>query len=218
MKRRMCADAEKLRQALSNRYVARSDSSSADIVVYNRRWKDVNYLFAVNDARTFGEYVGQWGLIQEKGLPIRGWVETRDEGVKAVYELSRGGKCEFERVNARVRVPVSFETTDGRLFAFLPQEIASVKAVAAWEGPEIVVRMEVCDAGGAPVAALLPVEIRVFAADGDEVDGAGFLAAENGVATARLLPRMDDPKGTFRILCRDRASGFEKTLALSPAK
>ncbi len=65
-----------------------------------------------------------------------------------------------------------------------------------------------------PVEALLPVEIRVYAADGDEIDGAGYLAAEGGVATVRVTVRLDDPAGAFRVVCRDRASGREAVVSV----
>ena len=211
-KLKMCDDAEKLRRALAGRYAARSDSSSPDILVYNRRWQDVNYLFAVSDRRDFGDYVGQWGLLMEKGLPNEGWVSTKDEGVAAVYELSRGGKVAFTKADGKVKVPVRFDTCDGRLFAFLPQEIAAVEATAERKGDEISVTMKVVDAAGHPVKALLPVEIRVFASDGDEIDGAGFFAAEGGSVSVRVTTRLDDPKGPCKVVCRDRASGLEKTL------
>lgn len=213
-KLKMCEDAEKLRQSLDGCYTARSDSSSSDIIIYNRRWQGVNYLFAINDKRDFGDYVGQWGLLMEKGLPNAGWVSTKDEGVAAVYELSRGGIVAFSKKDGLVTVPVRFDTCDGRLFAFLPQKIADVKATAKRSGDEIRVTMKIVDADDNPVKALLPVEIRVFASDGDEVDGAGYFAAEAGVVSVRVITRLDDPKGPYKVICRDRASGLEKTLVL----
>lgn len=212
----MVANAEKLRAALKGRYTARSDSSSGEIVVYNRRWRDVDYLVAVNDNRTFGDYVGQWGRMMEKGLPTEGSVFLRDErnAVGAVYELSRGGQVPLTREGDRVRVPVRFDTCDGRLFAFLPKPIASVAAEVRTKGDRIGVRFSVLDADGRPVPALLPVEIRVFDAAGAELDGAGYLAAEGGVAKVTVLCNLDDAPGAYRVVCRDRASGLtvEKTV------
>ena len=204
----MVANAERLRQALKGRYEARSDSSSADIVVYNRRWRDVDYLVAVNDNRTFGDYVGQWGRMMEKGLPTEGSVTMRDaQGrTRAVYELSRGGRVSFVREGGMVRVPVSFDTCDGRLFAFLHEPIASIDVKAGRRGDCIDVRLTVMDAHGRPVSALLPVEIRIYDAAGAELDGAGYLAAEGGVASVSVPCNLDDAPGDYRVVCRDRAS------------
>ena len=205
----MLANAEKLRTALQGRYTAKSDSSTGEIVVYNRRWQDVDYLVAVNDNRTFGDYVGQWGRMMEKGQPTEGSVTLRDErhAVGAVYELSHGGQVPFTRDGERVRVPVKFDTCDGRLFAFLPKPIAKVQVDACTKGDRIEVAFSVLAADGKPVHALLPVEVRVYDAAGAELDGAGYLAAEDGVAKVTVLRNLDDAPGAYHVVCRDRASG-----------
>ena len=124
----MVAQANDLRQRLAARFTPEADSSSPEIVTYSRRWNDARYVFAINDHRTFGDYVGPWGLVMEKGLPFEGEVSLADGdgAVKAVYELSRGGEVLFTRADGRVKVPVKYATNDGRLFAFLNTRIASV--------------------------------------------------------------------------------------------
>lgn len=208
----MLAQADDLRRQLNGRYTPRVDSDTAEIVVYSRNWKDVDYVFAVNDRRTFGDYVGAWGKTMEKGLPHSGTVSVEDAAcaVKAVYELSRGGEVAFSREGGRCVVPVDFDTNDGRLFAFLPQRIARVETSApesVGRGEVFEVTFRILDETGAPVDALLPVEIRLFDALGREIDG-GWMAAEGGVCTARLSTNLDDPDGGCRIECRDRASGL----------
>ncbi len=208
----MLAQADDLRRELKGRYSPRVDSDTAEIVVYSRRWKDVDYVFAVNDRRTFGDYVGAWGKTMEKGLPHSGTVSVEDTAgaVKAVYELSRGGEVAFSRDEGRCVVPVDFDTNDGRLLAFLPQRIARVETSApesVGRGEVFEVAFRVLDETGALVNALLPVEIRLLDARGREIDG-GWMAAEGGVCTARLATNLDDPDGGYRIECRDRASGF----------
>ena len=49
---------------------------------------------------------------------------------------------------------------------------------------------------------------------GREIDGGGWFCAEDGVAYATFTTNIDDPAGAYRIVCRDRASGFaaEKTI------
>lgn len=212
-KAKMAAQAAKLRADLASRYAPRTDSSSSEIVTFARRWKDVDYVFALNDRRTFGDYVGQWGLTMEKGLPFEGSVTHADpQGeVKAVYELSRGGACPHERDGAVVKVPLKYDTNDGRLLLFAKQRIAaldvavpqSVKRGAAFE-----VSLRVLDDAGKPVAALLPVEIRVTDAAGRLLDGTGFACAEGGICRMAVQTNVDDAAGAYRILFRDRASGL----------
>ena len=56
--------------------------------------------------------------------------------------------------------------------------------------------------------ALLPAEIRLYDAAGREIDGAGWVCLENGTCTVELLTNLDDAKGDYRVVCRDRASGL----------
>ena len=219
-KERMCAIAEDLRCRLEPHYVADAGSSSPELVTYSRRWNGTRYLFVVNDNRTFGDYFGPYGLTMEKGLPFSGEVFiAEDAPVEAVYELSRGEQVPFQREGGRIVVPVDFDTNDGRMFIFLPNPVAvvDVEAPAMVErGGEIAVTMTVRDKSGAPVPALLPVEIRLYDAEGREIDGGGWFCAEDGVARATFITNLDDPGDGWRVVCRDRASGLLAETLVAP--
>lgn len=211
-KRQLLGLCKLVRRELAGKFQPKLDSSDPEIVTYARRWRDTDYAFVVNDKRTFGDYIGQWGLAQEKGLPNEGKVllADADSRVKHVYELSRGGEVAFTRKDGKVVLPVRFETSDGRLFAFLSQKIAKVE-VSSTEirpGEEFEVTVRVLDEKGKPVHAALPAELHVYDAAGAELDGAGFIATEDGVAKVKMLANLDDAKGAYRIVAKDRASGF----------
>lgn len=211
-KAKMIAQAKEIRRLLDSRFSPDGDSSSPEIVVYNRSWNGVRYLFAINDHRTFGDYVGPWGLTMEKGLPYEGEVSVVDDGsVKAVYELSRGGEVSFARADGRIKVPVSYSTNDGRIFAFLKDRIESVAVDApdaVHAGRPIRVTFRALGQNGKPAEALLPGEIRLYDASGRELDGAGWVCLQGGVCTVDILTNIDDAPGDYRLVCRDRASGL----------
>jgi hypothetical protein len=211
-KAKMLAQVAEVRRLLDSRYTPDADSSSPEIVVYNRSWNGVRYLFAINDHRTFGDYVGPWGLTMEKGLPYEGEVSVADDGsVKAVYELSLGGAVPFTRADGRIRVPVKYSTNDGRIFAFLKERIESVKVDAprsVHPGKPVRVTFKVLDPSGKPVDALLPGEVRMYDASGRELDGAGWVCLQGGICTVDILTNIDDAPGDYRLVCRDRASGL----------
>lgn len=208
----MLKQAEDLRRDIASRYVPEVDSSSPEIVVYNRNWNGVRYIFAINDHRTFGRYVGQWGLTMEKGLPFEGTVSAEDDGsVVAVYELSRGGEVPFEKNGGRISIPVKYDTNDGRLFALLGEKIASVKVDAPKKvraGDALRVTFRALNGNGKAVSALLPGEIRMYDAAERELDGAGFVCLQNGECTVDILTNIDDADGDYRLVCKDRASGL----------
>lgn len=64
------------------------------------------------------------------------------------------------------------------------------------------------DSWGGTIPAILPVEIRLYDAAGAELDGAGYLAAEDGVAKIAIRTNLNDAPGAYRLVFRDRASGL----------
>ena len=219
----MVAQANDLRQRLAARFTPEADSSSPEIVTYSRRWNNTRYVFAINDHRTFGDYVGPWGLTMEKGLPYEGEVSLADDegAVKAVYELSRGGEVPFTRTGGRIKVSVKYATNDGRLLAFLNTRIASVKVEAPTQvrgGGAVRVTFSVQDAAGKPIDALLPAEIRLLDAAGRELDGAGWVCLQGGTCTVDILTNLNDVEGNYTLVCRDRASGLSDTRTIRRIK
>ena len=211
-------NAEKLRTELERKgFRSEIGSSSPEIPVYARRHGDIPYLFAVNDKRAFGDYVGQWGLMMEVGKPNAGEVSVKDPGFPklAVYELSRGGGAAFTRGGGVVRVPVRFETNDGRLFVFAEEKIAKVELKAEIVKGVLKAEMRVLGDSGRPMKGLWPVEMSVSDAAGRRRDGLDYLCAEDGVATASLPLNLNDAPGDYTVVCRDRASGLGKRIKVS---
>ena len=208
---------ETLRRELAKRgYRPDTDSSTPEIVVYNRRWHETDYVVAVNDRRTFGDYFGPWGRCMEKALPTRGKVTHADpeRKVGAVYELSRGGKVAFARgKDGEVVTELAFDMTDGRFLVYLPRPIESVRVEAADRvdaDGRIAVKMTVLDSSSRPVPALLPVDIRLRDSCGREIDGGGAACAVGGVAEVVFTVNRNDPSGDYTLVCTDRASGLSE--------
>lgn len=133
-------------------------------------------------------------------------------GSGAVYELSRGKAVKFTRdASGRVVVPVSFDTNDGRIFAFLREPIAgvSLSAKISPSGDAMDIAFSVKGKSGKLVQGRLPVEIRIFDASGRELDGAGWACAVDGVCSRSVPLNVDDPKGGYTIRARDIASGLK---------
>ena len=120
----------------------------------------------------------------------------------------------FARDGDSVKVDVSFEKNDGRILAYLPEEIADIDVRARIQNGKLTVGVQVLDSAGQAVQALIPVEIRIFCEDGSKLDGAGFFAAENGRAGVTLALDRDSGRA-FRIACRERAGGREKTIRVA---
>ena len=221
-KTEMQSIADQLRRQLVHRFAPKADSSDGDLVTALRRWRETDYLFVINDCRTFGDYVGPWGRTMERGLPHDGWASLRDprRRVRAVYELSRHEEVGFSREGDSVRVPVSFETNDGRLLMFLDTKIAGVDvevADAVARGEPLDVTVTVRGENGKPVDALIPLEMALQDAAGRLLVGCRQTVAENGVCRLRLRTNVNDASGGYRLVCREGASGRKAVRQIAEA-
>ena len=104
-----------LRQTVEQNISWHVKSENPRIVIRTRRYGQADYVFAINDLRGFGEYLGPWKRVKEKGLPNSGEVLVR-RCAGAVYDLVRHEPVRFEVVDGVTHIPVRYSTSDGRLF------------------------------------------------------------------------------------------------------
>ena len=117
--------AAKLKRDLADVVTPPADSDNDCIITFVRSVGSADYVFALNDKRTFGDYVGQWGLVPEKGAPNAGTVSLpRTAG--AVYDLVRHCQVPFRCAGGRTEIPVSYETSDGRLFLVVDRPLSAL--------------------------------------------------------------------------------------------
>ena len=129
-----------------------ADSANGDILVSARTYRKADYVFAVNDKRTCGDYVGQWGSIEEKGLPNEGVVTIARGDTRAVYDLVAHRAVPFRVKDGRTEIDVSYKTTDGRIFLVLPRKLGPL--TVRREGDEVVVTSKDKD-------VMIPIAVKV---------------------------------------------------------
>ena len=104
-----------------------ADADNAWLLTFVRTYGDSDVVFAVNDRREAGDYVGPWGRILEKGSANSGTVSVaRTSG--AVYDLVRHTAVPFECADGRTRIPLSFTTSDGRALLLVSKPLAGLSA------------------------------------------------------------------------------------------
>lgn len=198
-----------LRRQLARYYQPYSDSSDKDIVTWVRSDKEADYLFAVNDKRTFGDYVGQYGLVMEKGLPNQGNVTVK-RSAGAVYDLVNHHAVPFESRGGVTSIPVNFSTNDGRFLLILPKAIGKISlnlSGSAKRGETFAYEVKLTDADGKAIQSLIPIQITVMNADGAVVDDSTFAAMRDGVYEGRILPPLNEKPGDWTITAIELASG-----------
>ncbi|MBR4674394.1 MAG: hypothetical protein IKP00_08015 [Victivallales bacterium] len=194
-------------------YTAPMHASNNDLVMRRRGNDAADYLFVLNDKRTFGDYVGQWGLVMEKGLPNSGTV-TVNHSSAAVYDLVKHQKVKKNFWGKDTSVDIQLGPGDGTLLLLLDREIKKVALAAPKEvarGAAFAVDIKVLDNAGKPIQAILPLEITLTDAAGTRLPGSGYVAAPDGAFTLNQIAATNMATGTVTMTVKDLASGLAST-------
>lgn len=207
-KRALQALARQLRGELDP-YVERyGEADNPDIVLRFRQYGDVDYLFAINDRRTFGDYVGHHGRVMEKGLPASATMSVQ-RPVAEVYDLVAHRKVPVTVAEGGVEFAAEFGPGGGGLFMILPRPITLVDfdvTEAASLGESVEVGVRVMDAEG-PVPAVVPVQLEVVDPLGRSAEFSGYYAAVDGELHVTLDLASNDEPGQWRVRATELASG-----------
>lgn len=201
--------AAEFRKQFDLRYARHVDSANPEVIPYRRRFADTDYVFVVNDQREYGEYVGHHGLVMENGLPSDTVVSVqRPAGF--VYDLVHHAPVPARQENGKLVVGLHLGPCDGGLYMVTSRAIERIKLKA----PEAVERnhratctIEVQDAAGKPLDAIVPLAVEVRDAEGRLAEFSGSYAAVGGKLTVTLDIAENDPMGIWQIEARELASG-----------
>jgi hypothetical protein len=191
-------------------YVRRhAESHDPDVVLRVRRRGAADYVFAVNDRRTFGDYVGHHGKVMERGLPAAARVTVRRPAA-AVYDLVAGAAVPAAYSDSTVAFDVELGPGGGGVYLVSPQAVDAVLVSApdvAARGDLVDVEVQVVDADGNPVDAVVPVALELLDPEGRAAEGSGAWAAVGGRLTVPLDLASNDVPGLWTLRASEGASG-----------
>lgn len=195
--------AASLRAQLDKWYKPYSDADNMDLITRVRTFKDADYLFVLSDKRTFGDYLGPWGLTMEKGLPNSGNVILK-RNAKVVYDVLAHQEVPFETKDGAITIPQKFETNDGRLLLVMDKKIGKVKCQVPSTckvGEQVQLNIKVMDDSffAKPIQALIPIDISITSPDGITLDCSGAACAEDGVYNYNFTPYSITGKWTVTV-------------------
>lgn len=207
----LVAKAAELRQALDGRYSGYCDVSSPDVVTRCRTYGKTDYLFAVNDSREFGDYVGPYGLVMENGLPSEAVLSLgRKRGT--VYDLVAGREVKADVRRGRLQIPRAFGPCEGTVLMVMDPAIDGVTLdvpQAAARGESVTCSVSVVDDDGRPVAAVVPVRVEILDPAGAEAEWSGFYGAQDGRLVLKLELASNDRVGLWQVRVKELASRRE---------
>lgn len=207
-KRKLLDLAAELRAALDSRYTRVLESSDPEVISVRRGAGPSDYLFAINDHREAGDYVGQHGLVLERGLPARTVLRLSRNG-GTVYDLVTGGPVYAQSGEGILEIPIDLSPADGRLLLVTPSPIGEIRIGVPGDvarGGMAHVRIEVVGADGKPVPAVLPLDVQIRDGDGRLAEFSGYHAAADGVLGLNLAIAGNDAAGAWDVRVTDLAS------------
>lgn len=209
------AIAEQLRRELAPLYTWDADSSDPDVLVRRRRTGGADYLFAINDRRTFGDYVGQHGKVMEQGLPAAATLRLRRDPA-TVYDLLESREVASLRDAATTCWDVRLGPGEGRLFLLVPRPIARLEAALERRRPEsreVRFTARVVDSRRRPIPAVVPMQVEILDPAGERAEYSGYYGARDGLLAGERQLAPNDRSGRWTIRLRELASGQSATLA-----
>lgn len=208
-KRKLQAVGADLRKQLSPYFRSSCEGNNPDIIPRLRSWKKSDYLFTINDKRTFGDYVGQWGIIMEKGLPTEGEITVNREA-GAVYDLILNREVEFRSTGDNCIIPVNLEAGGGGLFLITERPFGKITVnhtTKATLGRTFKVDVKITDNTGKISEALVPVEVNLLNTENEIMPGSGYFCAEDGSIKIDLTPSLNEMPGIWQVTVKNLADG-----------
>lgn len=204
--------ATKLQSDLKGKYTWPLASENKDVVTRRRSFGTSDYVFAVNDNREAGSYVGNYGMVMENGLPSTTTVKlNRKDG--HVYDLLAQRQVSgLQAGNDSLDIPVSLGPCEGRIFLVTDREIESLQIKnpeSTKPGETVSLTISVVDKEGVPIDAVIPVDLRIFGPEGVEMERSGFYGAAGGELKVSLDIAPNDPIGLWEIRAKEGAEGRE---------
>ncbi len=210
----------RLLDELGDRYRRRLYTTSPTVIPRLRRHGSTDYVVLVNDRRTFGNYVGRYGLVMEDGVPDSAEVRLQRANGHA-YDLVTHAAIPLTRSEGEVSFSVNLGPADGRIVMISDRPIAAVVIegpASARRGERAPFAIRVVDPDGQPLDAVIPLRIEVMDPDGREAEGTGWYGARDGVSELVLEWAPNDTAGRWTVRARELASNrtAEHFFELSP--
>lgn len=202
-----------LRTDLAGRYDWPLASENPDVVTRRRAEGSSDYLFAVNDRREAGTYVGGYGKVMENGLPSETTVRLR-RASGHVYDLVR--RREVEKVRAadgHLEIPLELGPAEGRLLLVTERPVENIAIETsekeAAPGEEVELSLRITDADGEAIDGVVPVDLRITDPEGVAAEGSGAYGADGGRLDLSLDLAINDRPGLWEIRATEGATGRE---------
>ena len=212
-KKTMFEKAAALRSELDTFYGVALESSNPEVLIRRRRFGSSDYIFTVNDNRTYGEYVGQHGRVMENGLPSQSQVTVNNRN-GFVYDLMNRREVKTTRNGGNLQFTVDLGAGEGNVFLVTDKAVGALQVTAAptaARGKTATVAVQLNAADGQPLQAVVPLEVTIRDPQGRVAEKSGYYGAANGKLNLTLDIASNDLPGRWQVEVSERLRGQKAT-------
>lgn len=202
------AKAKNLVKELRGTYFLYADTSNPDVILRVRRYKDCDYLFVINDKRTFGNYVGQYKKVMEKGLPTQALIKLRRKGF--VYDLVTHQPVASKILKGKLNLQVKLAPGEGKLFMISKRQISKLKLTVPAKvkrNTSMPVLIKITDNKNRAIRGIVPVLVNIKDSKRNKAEFSGYYGLRNGKIRIIIDIAKNDEVGTWKITVKELASG-----------
>jgi hypothetical protein len=215
-KKLLLQKAAELRGELDTFYQPPIESSNPEVVTRRRRFGNSDYIFTINDNRTYGDYVGQYKKVMEKGLPSQSEITLNRNG--HVYDLMNHREVPITGRNHGLKFKVNLGAGEGNVFLVTDKAAGALQvtvANSAARGGSTPIAIQLNDNTGRPLQAVVPLEVSIRDPQNRLAEKSGFYGAANGKLSLALELAPNDLPGKWQIEVREGLRGQKVTKNLT---
>jgi hypothetical protein len=193
----------------------KANCDNPEIIVRVRKHGEATYVFAVNDKRESGTYVGQHGLVMENGVPSSGHITLPVDSAN-VYDLTTGRFIVPQRSadGTSTSWKVDLGPCDGRVFMVLPRPLLNLLVTGSdgvVAGNPITLTTSFYTSDSQVIKATVPLHIEVLDATGRKAEGTGYYATTSGQHQLKLDIASNETPGVWQIRIKELATQMVAT-------
>jgi hypothetical protein len=206
--------AAELRGELDTFYLRPLESSNPDVITRLRQFGRSQYVFTINDHRTYGDYVGQHRKVMEKGLPSEAQISLNTMSGGYVYDLMKQRQVSAARMEGKVQFPVRLQGGEGNVFLVMPNPVGKLQVTlppTVRLQKSIPVKILLNDNTGKPLDAVVPLKVSIRDSKGRIAEKSGYYGAASGVLNLSLDIAPNDAQGKWQVEVSESLTGQQVT-------
>ena len=195
--------AKKLRAKYHDLAPVFADPESVEVYTRTLRDEETYFVFALNDRRTEGDYMGKkFHAVLDAGVPQKASIRLAMKS-GAVYEFPAGKRLNAVRENGKLKLDLDFAPTEGKVLFCYAEALGKLTVKA---GKNHTADILLTDEKGKPFRGAVPLRIRW-------TDPAGksrteYSALRDGKMQVSVRPGKNIVQGTWKCQVTELASGM----------